>query len=544
MRECLADAGVATTVRHMRVSGERRMKAKARATRTIPTIIEFVTDPQLIGDPDLSPAQETFLRALYGLSPSEEQAAIFRECTGADYTTPRRYSEAAALCGRRSGKTRKLLSRIAIYEAVLGGHERHLARGERGVFLIVAQSFRAGKNLAFKAIEADLTGSPLLRSMVAEIRADEIDLTNGITIAVYPPSFRAFRGLTLVSLMADEIAFWNVEGVNPDREVLAAARPAMATIPGAKLIMASTPYAKRGALYEAVKAGWGQADSEVLVWKAPTALMNPSISRAYLERERRRDPEMFRREFEAEPSDSITTLFDSDAIDACVIPGRRELPPHPAFSYVAALDAAFRGDTFTFGLCHQEQGRVIFDVLTGWEGSKRQPVNLESIAQEIGRLCAEYRVSEVLGDQYCAQPIKEALARHGVRFQERAFSARFKAEIYHSLKHVLNQGTIELLDHPKSLRELGNIELRLTSGGNAQIGAPEIGGYHDDYATVIALAASEASVPALAPAGGSVEPDLDTYHSERPSLLGPNRALEMNRAAFRRRFRSLRGGSR
>lgn len=467
------------------------MKPNGKAVKAAVNIIECIKDPQLISDPELSPAQDTFLRALYGLPLSEEQADIFKQCTGADYTIPRRYSEAAALCGRRSGKTRKLLSRIAIYEAVLGGHERHLTRGERGVSLIVAQSFRAGKNLAFKAIEADLTGSPLLRSMVAEIRADEIDLTNGITIATYPPSFRAFRGLTLVSLMADEIAFWNVEGVNPDREIIAAARPAMATIPGAKVILASTPYAKRGVLYEAIKAGWGQTDSEVLVWKATTALMNPSISAAYLERERKLDPDAFRREFEAEPADSISTLFESDTLEACVVQGRRELPPHPGFAYVAALDAAFRGDTFTLGICHQEQGHVVFDLLLGWEGSKRQPVNLEAVSAEIGRLCAEYRIIDVLGDQYCAQPVKEALARYGLRFQERAFTARFKADIYQSLKHQINQGSIELLDHPKSLRELSNIELRLTSGGTAQIGAPEIGGYHDDYATVIALAASD-----------------------------------------------------
>lgn len=520
-----------------RSTARARTKSVSREGAQSVSIIDFIKDPQLIGDPELSQGQEAFLRALYGFPLSEEQAAIFRECTGADYTIPRQHSEAAALCGRRSGKTRKLLSRIAIYEAVLGGHERHLTRGERGVSLIVAQSFRAGKNLAFKAIEADLTGSPLLRSMVAEIRADEIDLTNGITIAVYPPSFRAFRGLTLVSLMADEIAFWNVEGVNPDREILAAARPAMATIPGAKLIMASTPYAKRGALYEAIKEGWGQADSDTLVWKAPTAVMNPTISPAYLERERRRDPDTFRREFEAEPADSISTLFESDTIEACVVPGRRELPPHPGFAYVAALDAAFRGDTFALGICHQEQVRVIFDLLLGWEGSKRQPVNLEAVSAEIGRLCTEYRITDVLGDQYCAQPVKEALARHGLRFQERAFTARLKADIYQALKHQVNQGTIELLDHPKSLRELSNIELRLTSGGSVQIGAPEIGGYHDDYATVIALATSEASTAPLAAAGGSVEPDLDSYHSAGPSLLGHSREMDLRRLAFRRRFR-------
>jgi len=456
-------------------------------------IIDFIQDPQLIGDPELSPAQECFLRALYGLEPvNDEQQDIFARCTGAAYQ-PRPYREAAALCGRRSGKTRKLLARIAIYESVLGGHERYLSSGERGIVLLLAQTHRQGRNLTFRAIEADLTRSPLLRPMVAEIRADEIDLTNGITIAVYPPSFRAFRGLTLVALLADEIAYWNVEGVNPDREVLAAARPAMATIPDAKLVMASTPYAKRGALYEAIKEGWGRTDGDVLVWKAPTALMNPTISTSYLARERQRDPDTFRREFEAEPADNISSLLETQAIEACVVPGRRELPPLPECHYVAALDAAFQGDTFTFTICHKAEDRAIFDVLTGWEGSKRSPVNLEHVAGEIGRLCAKYRIAEVLGDQYSAQPIREALARHGVRFAERPFTARFKADMYHTLKHSINQGTVELLDHAKSLRELGTIELRLTSGGNVQISAPEIGGYHDDYATVIALAASEVS---------------------------------------------------
>ena len=34
----------------------------------------------------------------------------------------------------------------------------------------------------------------------------------------------------------------------------------------------------------------------VLVWQTPNALMNPTVPAAFLERERRRDPENFARE--------------------------------------------------------------------------------------------------------------------------------------------------------------------------------------------------------------------------------------------------------
>ena len=62
--------------------------------------------------------------------------------------------------------------------------------------------------------------------------------------------FRAVRGYTVVAALCDEIAFWPVDtdAANPDTEILAALKPAMATIPTAMLICMSSPYAKKGSL--------------------------------------------------------------------------------------------------------------------------------------------------------------------------------------------------------------------------------------------------------------------------------------------------------
>ena len=65
--------------------------------------------------------------------------------------------------------------------------------------------------------------------------------------------------------------------MNPDREILAALRPAMSTVPGALLLGISSPYARRGVLFDAYRRHWGKDGDDILVWKAPTRAMNPTV---------------------------------------------------------------------------------------------------------------------------------------------------------------------------------------------------------------------------------------------------------------------------
>lgn len=101
----------------------------------------------------------------------------------------------------------------------------------------------------FDYILSRFEGSPALRRLIdGEPHADELDLVNGITIAVWPANFRSIRGISIVCAVADEIAFWHddVTGANLASEVLRAIRPAMATFPNAKLVKISSPFAKSG----------------------------------------------------------------------------------------------------------------------------------------------------------------------------------------------------------------------------------------------------------------------------------------------------------
>ena len=72
-----------------------------------------------------------------------------------------------------------------------------------------------------------------------------------MVIAVYPCSYRAPRGITVLCGIADEVAFWRDENSsNSDVEIIRTMRRGMANVPDAKLVKISTPYAKAGVLWD------------------------------------------------------------------------------------------------------------------------------------------------------------------------------------------------------------------------------------------------------------------------------------------------------
>ena len=73
-------------------------------------------------------------------------------------------------------------------------------------------------------------------------------------------------------------------------EILAALRPAMATIPRSMLIAASSPYSRSGALWDAYRRNYGADDPSILVWRAPTLVMNPSVPKRIIDEAFERDP--------------------------------------------------------------------------------------------------------------------------------------------------------------------------------------------------------------------------------------------------------------
>jgi hypothetical protein len=202
-------------------------------------------------------------------------------------------------------------------------------------------------------------------------------LKNGIIIGCYACSRITVRGRAAVAIICDEICFWRneVTSVACDEEVLAALRPAMATFPTSKLIKISTPNAKRGTVWEEYQ---GRAGLDHPVWQLSSQELNPTISTEYLEAERKRNPEEYKREYLAEFTDSVVSWIEPEVLASCVIDGRRDLPRVSDATYAAAIDPAYKHSDFALAIAHlTSTGSIVQDCAVFWTGSKLAPLGFE-----------------------------------------------------------------------------------------------------------------------------------------------------------------------
>ena len=287
-------------------------------------ILAAIRDPNVFGNsPAGSPtrtAWRAFLAALFALNMSDVEAEIYRTCTSraALPTTPHR--EAWLICGRRAGKS-FVLALVAVFLAVFHDYRRYLAPGERATIMVIATDRKQARAI-FRYIRGLLVGSPLLAQAIESETAESIDLTNHVTIEVGTASHRSIRGYTIAAALCDEIAFWPTEdAAEPDFAILDALRPGMATIPSAMLLCASSPYARRGALWDAWHQHYGRDGDPVFVWQAGTVMMNPTVPQSVIDRAMERDPAVASAEWLAQFRTDVERLFTREAVVACVATG-------------------------------------------------------------------------------------------------------------------------------------------------------------------------------------------------------------------------------
>jgi hypothetical protein len=256
------------------------------------TILRAAMDPKLFRGwfKDFASWQAwfVFLRALFALPMTETDLAIFRACTGRTDPPAKTATEAWLICGRRAGKS-FVLALIATYLACFHDYRKYLAPGERGVVMVIARDRRQAR-IIIGYIRGLLMGVAMLRALVEREAAEFFDLNNGVTIEVQTASFRSVRGFAVVAALLDELAFWPTDdAAEPDFEIINALRPGMASIPGAMLLCASSPYARRGALWDAHRRHYGKDGDSVLVWRASTRTMNPTITQSVVDAAMERD---------------------------------------------------------------------------------------------------------------------------------------------------------------------------------------------------------------------------------------------------------------
>jgi hypothetical protein len=423
-------------------------------------------------------AWRAFLAALFALPMNDEQLALYRQHTGRQLAPTARQTEVACCVGRRGGKSR-VLALIATYLATFRDYSEFLAPGEIATIAILASDRKQSRNI-LRYVLGMLEAVPSMRSQMGKATDEVIPLPGmRVQIEITTASFRATRGYTYAAVLADEVAFWrSEESANPDEEILAAIRPGLATIPGSMLLLASSPYAKRGALYKTFRRHFGQDGARVLVWKASTSEMNPGIDPAIIAEAYEDDPVSAASEYGAEFRDDIAAFVAREVIDAAVAPGRFEIAPLPGTKYVAFVDpSGGSADSFTLAIAHKAEDRAVLDALR----EVRPPFSPEGTVIEFATILKSYGITKVTGDRFGGEFPRELFRKQGIEY---LLSERVKSDIYKETLPLLNSGRVELLEIPRLITQFCGLERRTARGGRDSIDhAP---GSHDDAVNAVA----------------------------------------------------------
>jgi hypothetical protein len=397
-----------------------------------------------------------------------------------------------------------------VYLAAFFDYRRSLSPGERGTVLVIATNSRQAR-VIFRYVKALLTN-------IERDTADAFDLNNGTTIEVHVASFKTTRGYTIVAALCDEIAFWpHEDAADPDYEILNALRPGMATIPGSMLLCASSPYARRGALWDAYRKHYGdhcnnthdRHKPSVLVWRAATRVMNPTVKASVIDEATERDPASVAAEWLAEFRTDIESFVSREAVEACIAYDVRERPPRSNLRYHGFVDpSGGSADSMTLAVAHREDDVIIIDAIR----ERKPPFSPQDVVAEFSALLKTYRISKIFGDCYAGEWPRERFREHGITYEP---SEKSKSDLYRDLLPIINSRKLDLLDDARLLTQLVGLEKRTARGGKDSIDhAP---GAHDDLANAVAgvVAAKPGYDTSLAWVGG---PDVESARADSVSF--------------------------
>lgn len=440
-----------------------------------PTIIEAMDSPELFRplfeDVNSWKSWRIVLKALYGLKFEGDEQELFTEYTGRQTRPDDGFKEMYCICGARGGKS-YISALIACYVGLFGDFNKHLARGEKAwIFLIATDKDQA--RIIFDYIHGILE---LFPEMVERELVGQIELKNHINICVKTCDYRSGRGFSTACVILDELAFYRTEtSANPAEELLISLLPRL--LPNGLLIGISTPYGKFGLLYEIYKEHYGVEESDILVWKAPTMVMNPTYQKSLIDRLLKRDKVKMRAEFSAEFREDVETYLSENEIDAVTTKDIKAYLPIAGKQYFAFCDmSGGRKDAFSLSIGHNENGKVIIDRI-----ELRNPQDPATICDEFTMILKHYGLSKMIGDRYAGLWPQSAFSKRGVNYE---ISQLTKNDIYLHFQPIVAMHKVQLLENETLKNQLLCLERKTRQGGCDSIEHPR--GLHDDLANSVA----------------------------------------------------------
>lgn len=437
---------------------------------TAVTIRDCMTDPALFGNQfsgDTWSAWRALFAGFDGLPLDNTEREHWQALTGLAEAPTQRGDELYLVVGRRGGKTNTAALR-AVYDAAFTDYTDRLAPGEVATVMVLAADRKQARS-CFRYISGLLHANPMLERMIVREDRETIELSNRTAIEVHTASFRAVRGYTVACCIADEVAFWRSEdSANPDFEIINAIRPAMATLDG-RLVVLSSPYSKRGVLWDAYRRYYGKP-GPIVVAKAPSRTMNPALPQRVIDQAMERDPEAAKAEYLAEFRSDLETFIQRETIENAMRSHPPELPHDRRYRYFAFADPAGGGkDEFTLSIGHTDGQTVVVDLVRGRHGVPA------AIVAEYSDLLVGYGIRKVWLDKYAGSWPTDEFSRHGI---EGVPADQARTGLYLDTLAALNSDRVQLPPDTRMLNQFINLERRTSRNGRETVDHPS--GSHDD----------------------------------------------------------------
>lgn len=453
---------------------------------------------------DLTPAQYILTAVAFdGAEPRDftgGEREIARRLFGDVETIPESARHVlVAVCGARGGKS-YVLGSLRLLHLALTVPLTTLAPGELAVALIVAPDMRLAHQVLRYALGA-AEAVPEIKAMITANRADGFTLRrpDGRTVSIEClPATRggsAVRGRSLVGALLDESAFFRDEGYQiNDAELYRAVAPRV--LRGGQVIVASTPWAEAGLLFDFYRRNFG-TPTDAICAHAPTLLLrDDEHTRLYVQRERARDPANASREFDAEFMPSGTgTFFDSRAIkgstdEALVLPVKRD----PNWYVSIGADFGFRSDSSALVVVQRSPDLFIVSDVVELIPGRDKPLVPGEVVRDFAGVVQRYQADYIVADGHYRESIAEHLNAYSLALNDAPDGALGKSETHQVVRALLHEGKLRLPNHDRLLRQLHELVSKPTPGGGISITSPRwrTGG-HGDLVSALVLAVWDAA---------------------------------------------------
>jgi hypothetical protein len=160
------------------------------------------------------------------------------------------------------------------------------------------------------------------------------------------------------------------------------------------------------------------------------------------------------------------------------VPGVRERSPVSGTSYTGFVDpSGGSSDSMVLAICHRERdGRVVLDLVR----ERKPPFSPEAVVAEFCETLKAYRIHRLTGDHYAGEFVREPFRLRGINYQ---LADKPKSDLYRDALPLMNSGKVQLLDLPRLVLQLTQLERRVSRAGKDSIDHPP--GAHDDLANAV-----------------------------------------------------------